>query len=314
MVEMTENKIDDLVFESLKPHILLLFLVIGLYCGAQAAPVSAKVLSAVEKMSLALLIMSLSFAVSHFLSGYVRIHASRLSIAQPTTSLTENLIRTMIFSLGLLLVLSNLGISIAPLLTALGVGSLAVALALKDTLSDLFAGIYIILNRQIRVGDYIKLHGGQEGYVVDIGWKVTRVRELSNNVIVIPNSNLSQSVLTNYYLPEKEMSVVIQVGVSYDSDLDNVEKITIDVARQIQKDIQGGVREFDPFIRYHTFGESSVNFSVILRVREYVDKHLLTHEFVKKLHARYNKEGITIPYPQRVLHLERSTEKMVQGG
>lgn len=297
----TETQVDDLLLRSLKGHIPLWFVLAGIGVGFHWTGLDPILLPVIKKATLALLFLSCSVVAARFLSGLVRLQAGRLSVALPTTSLTENLVKVLVYGLGLLLVLSNLGISITPLLTALGVGSLAVALALQDTLSNLFAGIYIIANRQIGVGDYIKLDSGQEGYVLDIGWRATRVRELPNNVIVIPNAKLSQSILTNYYLPEKEMSVVFQAGVAYGSDLKKVEAVTIETARETLKEVQGGVDSFEPFIRFHTFGQSSVDFSVILRVREYTDRYLVVHEFVKRLHARYAKENITIPFPQRVI-------------
>ncbi|MDH5443584.1 MAG: mechanosensitive ion channel, partial [Hadesarchaea archaeon] len=102
-------------------------------------------------------------------------------------------------------------------------------------------------------------------------------------------------------LPEPQMACLVQVGVSYDSDLEKVERVTIDVGKKVLKKVTGGVPEFEPFIRYHTFSDFSINFTVILRVKEFVDKYLITHEFVKELHKRYRKEGITIPFPIRTI-------------
>jgi len=120
---------------------------------------------------------------------------------------------------------------------------------------------------------------------------------LPNNTIIIPNSRVVNSQIINYYRPQKEMAARVQVGVSYDSDLDHVERVTVEVAREVLRDTPGGMKEFAPFIRYHTFGDFSINFTVILRVQEYVDRYLVTHEFVKRLHKRYNQEGIEIPFP-----------------
>lgn len=301
----TKTPLDDLALNSLRRHVPLWFLIAGTILGAHWVNLHLKFSAAIEKIAIALLFISISFVIANFLIGFVRIYANKLAVSFPATSLTENLIKIVVFGLGLLLILSNLGISITPLLTALGVGSLAVALALQDTLSNLFAGIYIVINRQIQAGDYIRLDSGQVGYVTDIGWRSTRIRELPNNVIIVPNAKLSQTIVTNYYQPEKEMSVVFQVGVSYDSDLKKVESVTVEVAKETLKEVQGGVPTFEPFIRYHTFGDSSINFSVILRVREFTDRYLVTHEFMKRLHARYKQEGITIPFPQRVMHVEK---------
>jgi small-conductance mechanosensitive channel len=210
----------------------------------------------------------------------------------------------LIFSIGALIILQSVGISITPLVTALGIGGLAVALALQPTLSNLFAGLQIIISKQVEVGDYVQLDSGQKGYVTDVSWRNTKIRELPNNLIVVPNSKLADSIVTNFNQPQKEMSVLVKCGVSYDSDLEKVEKVTIDVAKKVLKKIQGGESEFEPFIRFHTFGDSSIDFSVILRVKEFVNKYLIRHEFIKALHKRYNKEGINIPFPIRTVYMK----------
>ncbi|MSO57052.1 MAG: mechanosensitive ion channel [Acidobacteria bacterium] len=181
------------------------------------------------------------------------------------------------------------------MLTALGVGGLAIALALQDTLSNLFAGFYLTVAKQIRIGNYIRLASGEEGYLVDIDWRASRLRQLSNNTVLIPNAKLSQSIVTNYHLPEQELAVVLEASVDYASDLDKVERITTEVGREVMRDVPGGVSTFEPFVRFHTLGDSGIAFSVTLRAREFVDQFLIKHEFVKRLHRRYAAEGIAIP-------------------
>jgi small-conductance mechanosensitive channel len=104
------------------------------------------------------------------------------------------------------------------------------------------------------------------------------------------------------------MAVLVQVGVSYASDLPKVERVTIEVGREIMREVQGGVPTFEPFIRYHTFESSSINFSVILRGQEYTDQYLIKHEFVKRLQKRYHEEGIEIPFPIRTVFLKGTEE------
>jgi small-conductance mechanosensitive channel len=123
-------------------------------------------------------------------------------------------------------------------------------------------------------------------------------------MVIVPNSKLASTLVTNYHQPEKEMAVLVQVGVSYQSDLKKVERITIEVAREVMRDVEGGVREFEPFTRYHTFGDSGINFSVIMRGREFTDQFLIKHEFIKRLHERYQQEGIEIPFPIRTIHIK----------
>ena len=120
------------------------------------------------------------------------------------SSIVQTIVKTIIFIIGILIILQSLGISITPILTALGVGGIAVALALQDTLANLFSGVHIIVLRKVRVGDYIKLDSGEEGYVTDITWRNTTIVTILNNMIIIPNSTIASSILRNYYFPQKK--------------------------------------------------------------------------------------------------------------
>ena len=171
------------------------------------------------------------------------------------------------------------------------------ALALQDTLSNLFAGLHVIASGEIRPGDYVLLDTGEQGYVQDINWRNTSLRSLSNNTVVVPNARIASSILTNYYQPAEEMSLIVPVGVSYDCDLGRVENVTKEVGRQVLRTVKGGVPDYDPLIRFHTFGDSAIGLDVILRVKEHSDQYLIKHEFVRRLHNRYREAGIEIPYP-----------------
>src|SRR5207245_808248 len=131
---------------------------------------------------------------------------------------------------GFLVLLAALGIQITPILTALGVGGLAVALALQDTLSNLFAGAHLLADKPIRVGDYVKVADTVEGYVVDIGWRSTRVRMLQNMVVTIPNKRVAESIITNYDMPDPRLTLLIRVSVDYGSDVELVERLLVDEA------------------------------------------------------------------------------------
>jgi small-conductance mechanosensitive channel len=256
-----------------------------------------------HKVLLVLVILSVTMVIAKILVGFVNLYSKRVGGALMSTSMFANLTKILVFIIGILIILQSLGISITPILTALGVGGLAVALALQETLSNLFAGIQVIASKQIKPGDYVKLDSGGEGYVTDITWRFTTIRELPNNMIIIPNAKLASAIVTNYYCPEKEMAILVQVGVSYDSDLEKVESVTIEVAKEVMKNVPGGIPEFEPFIRYHTFDNSSINFSVILRGKEFVDQHMIKHEFTKRLQKRYHAENIEIPFPIRTIYM-----------
>jgi len=217
----------------------------------------------------------------------------------------KNILRIVIIALGLLIILDSLGVSITPIMASLGVGGLAIGLALKDTLANYFSGFYLLVDKPVRIGDFIRLDSGEEGYVEEIGWRSTRIRMLANNTVMIPNGVFSSGKVTNYDLPSSEAAVLVNAGVHYDSDLEKVEKITIDVAKDVQKNIAGAVKEFEPFIRYNTFADSSINFTVIMRAENFVANYLIKHEFIKRLHKKYKAEGIVIPFPIRTIYMEK---------
>ncbi len=299
--------IPEIVLRSLSMLPIICSLLIGVYIGMPYLSLNEKLSSFMDKLIIFSLILLVFLFVSRLSVYIVEAYIRRIS-ENLSATLFKSVTFVFVFLIGLLVALQTVGISVTPVLTALGVGGLAVALALQDTLANIFAGIHLIVTRQVRVGDYIELESGESGYVIDINWRNTAIRMLPNNTVIIPNSKLASSIITNYYLPEKEMSVVIPVSVSYEDDLDKVERVTVEVAEMIQKTIPGAKRDFKPFIRYREFGDSGITFSVILRVEEFVDQYLVQHEFMKELKKRYDKEGIRIPFPQRDIWFRNAPE------
>jgi small-conductance mechanosensitive channel len=274
---------------------------IGAWLSAGYWPLTPEGHLLVERTVFVFGAVSVTITLAAVASQAVETYGALIGPALPVSSLTRNVAWTLTAILGLLVILNGLGLSITPMLTALGVGGLAVALALQEPLANFFAGLFITLAGQIRVGDYVKLDSGQEGYVVDFSWRSTRLRMLANNLVVVPNAKLAQAIVVNHDLPSRDLAVLVDVGVDYGSDLAQVERVVMDVGHEVMTDVAGGVPEFEPFIRYHTFGDSSIDFTVILRAREFVDQYLIKHEFVKRLHARFNQEGIVIPFPIRAI-------------
>jgi small-conductance mechanosensitive channel len=299
LASRTSFKWDDIIISSLKGIILFWFVLTGIYISFSYFNLPQNIYQITQKIITILYVLSATIVITKIISGILSTYL--ISPSFPTVSI----VKITLFVLGFLIILQTLGISITPLLTTLGIGGITIGLALQDTLSNLFSGIYILASKKIRPGDYIKLDSGEEGYVVDITWRETTIKQLPNNIIIIPNSKMSSAKIINYYLPEKELSVLVDVGVSYDSDLEKAEKVTIEVAKEVLKEVPGGVKDFEPFIRYHTFGESSINFTVILRAKEFIDQFLLKHEFIKRLHKRYKKENINIPFPIRTVYLKK---------
>ena len=300
----TETQLDDIIIDSFRRPSILLAVAIGLHLGLSLSGLPEKHVFYLTKVLHVVIILSITFPLANLSGKLFRNYIQKSNLPLPTTGLAYGVIKGTIIVIGFLIVLSVLGISIAPLVTALGVGGLAVALALQDTLANLFAGIHILIERSLRVGDFVKLETGQEGYIDDITWRTTRIRMLPNNVVVIPNSKLAQSVVTNYYLPEKRMSLLIPIGVSYDSDPEEVERILLEEATKGAADIPGLLAEPAPFVRFIPgFGESSLDFTLICQVREFTDQYLAQHELRKRIFRRFRQAGVEIPFPQRTVHL-----------
>ena len=293
------------VFSTLRGFITFLFVMAGLNMTILYVPMNDNMESFVQKAVLVGVILSITILVSRIAVGLVKQYISKMASSLPSASLMENITQLFIYLFGGLILLHTLGISITPILTALGVGGLAVALALQDTLTNLFSGLYIIATKEVEPGDYVKLNSGEEGYVVDITWRNTTIEALQNNIIIIPNSKFASSIVTNFYRPNKQMNLLIQVGVGYESDLQYVEEVTLEVAKEILEDHPGGIGHFEPSVRFHTFADSSINFTVVLRINEFLNQYQVKSAFIKKLHARYKKENINIPFPIRTVIMKK---------
>ncbi|MEW2116309.1 mechanosensitive ion channel family protein [Streptomyces sp. NPDC005474] len=296
---------DDLIVDALRTVVPWSAFTGGAAAAAAALPLTRTVGHNVNQTLTVLLIAVTTLTTARVVSTLVRTVTQSRSAVAGSATIFVNIIRVVILALGFLVVLQTLGISIAPMLTALGVGGLAVALALQDTLANLFAGIHILASKTVQPGDYIKLSSGEEGYVVDINWRQTTVRQLSNNLVIIPNGQLAGTNMTNYNRPEQMLTILVQVGVAYDSDLEQVERVTCEVVTEVMTEITGAVPDHEPLVRFHTFGDSRIGFTVILGVGEFSDQFRIKHEFIKRLHKRYRAEGISIPAPARTVALQQ---------
>jgi small-conductance mechanosensitive channel len=239
-------------------------------------------------------------AVLILLNQWIESSEGRESFREPA----QFVVRVVFGAFGTMIVLENLGISLTAVWTTLGVGSVAIALALQDTLSNFFAGVYLRLDHPVRLSDYIKLESGEEGFVVERGWRSTRIKALSNNTIVVPNAKLASTIVTNFSLPDPHMSLLIPVSVNVNSDPDKVENVLVDEASKASETVPGLLRDSAPFVRFIPgFGQFSLDFTLICSVGSYVDQYLVQHELRKRIYKRFRDEGIEFPVPQRDVYV-----------
>lgn len=309
----TDNKIDDLLIEGIEGPSAILAITCVLYLGIRLSELPESSMAyAAKGMSLSL-IFTVTMGLANISGLLLAAFLKRVDLPISVTSLMNTVAKAVVYAIGILMMLNHLGVSITPIITALGVGGLAMALALQDTLSNLFAGIHILAEHTIRVGDFIRLESGQEGVVADIGWRTTRIRVLQNNMVILPNSKLSQSVVTNYNLPEQRVTLQLPVSVSYDADPDTVERVLIDETKIAAPEVPGLLAEPAPVVRFVPgFGSSSLDFTLFCHIKDVSALQPVQHELNKRIFKRFRQEGIEIPFPTRTMYVHEPVLKKLK--
>jgi small-conductance mechanosensitive channel len=307
----TGSSAGTILFEALRGPTWIWALILAAHLAFQGSEVPARFTAPIASTLLVLWIVSLTLMSMRIAGNLVRYHGTKFPGALPVTTLTQNLAQISVLILGMLILLAHFDVKITPILTALGVGGLAVALALQDTLSNLFGGFYVAVAGQVRLGDYIKLNSGEEGYVTDIGWRSTTIRALAFNLVIVPNAKLAQAIVTNYNLPEKRMGASFQVSASYDSDPDVVERVLGEVVAQAVAEIPELLAEPAPAVDFDPgFGDDGIIYTVRFQVSEFVKQYSVRNELRRRVLRRFLAEGIDIPFPTRTVYLQGGGKKV----
>lgn len=312
--KLLKSTLSSQFLESLSGPVFLLLVSEGLLLALGSISYLAILSTGLVIFRIAVVIVLVTYALAHtggvLLTWYLRSQRDRgrVHIDESLINLLRRFLVIFVSIVGILVLLDYLSISITPLIASLGIGGLAIALALQPTLGNFFAGTQIVSDRVVHVGDYVEMDGGEiKGFVTDVGWRSTRLRTPFNNIVTIPNSRLADSILTNFYAPTPELGVTVNCGVSYSSDLVKVESVAMEVAREVVEELDEAVRTFEPIFRYEEFGDSNVNFWIWLRATDRWASFRLKSELIKRLKARFDQEGITINYPARYLTIDRNS-------
>src|SRR5881628_1800647 len=283
---------------------LLWAAVVALWLAIEVSELPRRITAQLEVAFQVALILSITFTLASVVAALIGLASERRALGGPVTGLAQTASRVTVLVVGILVLLSVLGIHITPILTALGVGGLAVAFALQDSLANLFAGMHLLADKPIRVGDYVKIADTTEGYVMDIGWRSTRVRMLQNTVVVVPNKKVAESIITNYDLPEPRLSLSIPVSVDYGSDVELVERLLIEEATGAVGEVAGLMATPSPSARLIPgFGDFSLDFTLSCQVASFIDQFAVQHELRKRILRRLGVEGIRIPVQVRAAEL-----------
>jgi small-conductance mechanosensitive channel len=209
----------------------------------------------------------------------------------------------LIYAVALKMILIQMDVNITPILTAFGVTSLAIGLAMQSSLSDFFAGLQLISDPMVQVGDLIQSND-ITGTIQDITWRSTLINTFANNLVIIPNSTLLKSIVTNFDQPDKSCIFFFSAGISYHSSLDEAENTIKDIALNIQQSFPEPYQKYSPNVRYKAFGDSNIEFSVSIKLPKYIDTFPIRHQLIKSLKAKFELENIEISFPCRNVYLQ----------
>ena len=302
--------VGQLFFSLLESLPIPLLLITGLYLGLESLPLPRRFEYLGSKFSLALAILVVMYFPAKVITFSLRRMAQQRPAMEQVTQPAAFVVRTLFALLGTIIFLDNIGVTLTAVWTTLGVGSVAVALALQETLSNFFSGLYLMADRPVRLNDYIRLDSSQEGYVLRIGWRSTVLRTLGNNYVVIPNSTLAKATITNFSAPETRMSYSLPVSVAYGTNPAKVEKALLEAANEAIRDgVEGLLAQPAPSVSFIPgFGVSSLDFSLGLQVRQFTDQFPVQSELRKRIVTKFEEAGIEIPFPTRTVILDKSGE------
>jgi small-conductance mechanosensitive channel len=312
-VERTQSRPGRIMEQAIRGPMWIWILILAATLAIQSANLPEPVMSYSPTVLLDLWVASLTFMCMRIARDLVRFYGSQIPGAMPVTTLTQNLAQIAVLMLGVLVMLAPYWDRFKPVFATLGIGGLAVALALQDTLSNLFAGFYVAVAGQIRLGDYIKLNTGEEGYVTDIGWRSTIIRAGAHNLIIVPNRTLAQANVTNYNLPEPRLASNLVVNVAPQSDPERVEAVLMDVLRAGVGNVDGLLGEPAPSVHMDPgFGEYSLGFTANYQVADFGRQGPVRHELRKRIWRRFREEGIALAIPARMVVMRQGDSASIE--
>ena len=318
--EDDESQFKNIFFNAAQGLPVSMCLIIGLYWIVNTADyLPLGLVKIFSYLLFTVVVITITRVIEKSLSGFIK---WKMDASGATSSASSSLLQTVgkivIYAVSALIILDAVDISIAPIVTAMGVGGMAIAFGVQDIVANVISGFFLIVFKQVQINDFIKLSSGVEGRVTDINFRFTTVTPAADgNIVVIPNKDIAGALMTNYSLPRPDVGIVINMGVAYDSDLEQVERVTLEVARAVQEkwddydpNIVGS--PLHPAVLYQDFGESSINFWAVLHASVYTKQLKIKHEFIKAVTKRYREEGIEIPFPIRTIVLPEEDNKAAE--
>nr|WP_246551806.1 mechanosensitive ion channel domain-containing protein [Geobacter hydrogenophilus] len=307
LTAFTRTGLDDRIIERVTPPASLLVVFAGLYYAVRSLPFPEKVhlvsSGAVYILNIIVLTIIVERAIAEFLEWYGAKLAERhgAGVDRQIIPPLEKIVTIFLVGIALMVTLRHFDYDIFSVVTALGIGSLAIGMAAKDTLANMISGFTLMVDRPFRIGDRIQLTSGQWGDVIDIGLRTTKIKTVDNTLLVIPNSELCNTTLINLAFPDVRAKGRVNVGVGYESDVEKVKGIMVQAALSAPEVLHDPA----PEVFFVSFGESALNMSLFFWVEDYTRVFATTDIINEHIINRFRENGITIPYPIRTVFLEK---------
>lgn len=303
----TSTDLDDRILQRVTPPVSLLVALAGLYLAVKSLPLPEKAHLVASGAVFIVNVAVLTNIAWRMTDELLEWFGGRLAekhgegIDRQVIPPLEKLITIFLVGVALMITLKHFNYDILSLVTALGIGSLAIGLAAKDTLANMISGFTLIVDRPFRIGDRIQLASGQWGDVSDIGLRTTKIKTADNTLLIIPNSELCNTTIINMAFPDVRSKGKISLGVCYGSDIERVKSLLVDVAAAIPEVLT----QPQPEAFFVSFGESALNMSLFFWVEDYTKLFSVTDSINGQIIQRFRENGIIIPYPTRTVLLEK---------
>ncbi len=310
LTAFTSTDLDDRVLQRVLPYVSRLFIVLGVYLAFRSLPLNDKLVTVASGGIFIILVVIICNLIYHALDELMKWYLARQQdsagtvMSRQMVPVAEKIVSLFLMGAALIVVLKHFSYDIFSLVTALGIGSLAIGMAAKDTLAHMISGFTIMLDRPFRIGDRIQLIGGQIGDVADIGLRSTKIKTLDNQLLIIPNSDLCNTMLTNQAFPNSRAKGRINIGVAYGSDVDEVKTLLIATAGEVADVLV----DPSPEAYFVSFGDSALNMSLFFWVEEYSTLFGITDKINSLIIKRFSEHSIEIPFPTRTVKMQKGTD------
>ena len=307
LTKKTRTNVDDLIIDAMRWPSYILILILGIRISLKALGLPEKIYLYSGHIFSSLIVLVVSYILIKIFDiiinswGTMWTKKTHISIDNDLLPLLHKTSKAIFFIIALLFILHIWGIDITGFLAGLGIAGIAIGFAVKDSLANIFGGVFLILDKNFKVGDRIKLESGEMGDVIDIGLRSTRMKTFDNEMLIIPNGILANQKIQNLSKPNASLRVKVMFSVEYGNDIDKVRNLILDAVRKVSKVSSNP----EPDVWFIEMGDSSLNFQCNVWVDNFMDAMEVKVACTTAIYNALNRARINIPFPTRTLYMKK---------